>query len=104
MQEIRFSLMDNFGNIDSDESPIWTGKTRYSWSDLKVELGLDDELILKLRDWQKTAIESISQKDTEQIKCEIGGLSILLELKKHLNKLPVVYYSSFSQFHFTVDN
>lgn len=104
MQEIRFSLMDNFGNIDSDGSPLWTGYTRYSWLDLEVELGLDDELILKLQDWQKEAIESFTLKDTDQIKCEIKGLSILLELKEQLCSLPIMYYSSFSQSYFTVDN
>jgi hypothetical protein len=103
-QEIRFSLMDNFGNIDSDGSPIWEGYTRYDWLDLKVELGLDEELINRLRDWQKTAIEAISLKDTDQIKCEIEGLSILLELKKHLCSLPIVYYSGFSASYYTVDS
>lgn len=104
MSEIRFSLSDNFGNIDNDGSPLWTGYTRYSWLDLEVELGLDDELILTLKDWQKIAIESFSQKDTEQIKCEIKGLSILLELKEQLNNFPIVYYSSFSESYFTLDS
>ncbi len=91
MPEIRFSLMDNFGNIDSDGSPIWTGNTRYSWSDLEVELGLDDRILPRLKNWQKAAIASLNLQETDQIKCEIEGLSILLVLKEHLSPLPVSY-------------
>lgn len=101
MQEIRLSLCDCFGNINTEGSPVWTGYTRYSWSDLEVELGFDNELIIKLKDWQKTAIESLSLKDTEKIKSEIEGLSLLLKLKDHLGNFPIVYYSSFSESYLT---
>jgi hypothetical protein len=102
MKKLKLSISDEFGNIDFDGSPIWKipRKSKYSWQDVEVDLGLSSRLVKRLEDWQKEAIrlnELIWDKE-ERVKCEIEGLAILLELRKELPDYEITYSSNFNSY------
>lgn len=101
MKKIKLSVFDDFGNISFNESPIWKHNARYSWTDIKEKLGLKDELVTRINDWRHEAIgtqKQCSYKE-DKVKCEIEGLSILLELRKELPDYEITYSSNFNSYH-----
>lgn len=100
MKKIKLSISDDYGNIDNNGSPIWRNGGRYGWQGIKLTLGLTQELMVRLRNWQKEAIrlnELIWEKE-DRVKCEIEGLAILLELRKELPDYEITYSSNFNSY------
>jgi len=100
MKRIKLSISDDSGNIDFNESPIWKHSRRLSWVEVKEDLNLVESLITRLRDWKLKAIKANKYKwwKEEQVKCEIEGLAILLELRKELPDYEITYSSNFNSY------
>jgi hypothetical protein len=106
MKRIKLSISDESGNLSASVhgSPVWRNSTRYTWFQLETELHIkSQELLRRLLDWQEKTIKfndlySWEGKREELVKCEIEGLSILLELRKELPDYEITYSSNFNSY------
>jgi hypothetical protein len=105
MKKLKLSISDNYGNIDLDGSPLWGNNSRYSWREVEFELGLESDLVERVKLWQKNSIRAnqwIGVRE-ERVRCEIEGLTILLELRRELPDFEITYYSIFSGSYFVLN-
>ena len=100
MKKIKLSISDNSGNIDFNGSPIWRHYRKLSWVEVKEDLHLEESLVSRLRDWKLKAMKANKYTwwKEEQVKCEIEGLAILLELRKELPDYEITYSSNFNSY------
>lgn len=103
MKKIKLSISDDSGNITIGGSPFWRYSLNLSWEEAIEVLGLKENLISRLRDWKNKTIESSDLwswegKYDELVKCEVEGLSILLELRKELPDYEITYSSNFNSY------
>ena len=97
MKRIKLSVTDDYCTPDNGLSPIWRNSKRYDWEELYVYLNLPGYLVSRIRNWQNITVEAktpFTPKE-ERIKCEIEGLSILLELRKELPNFKIEYQNIF---------
>lgn len=97
MKKIKLSVSDDYFTPDYGLSPLWKNAKRYPWDVIESSLNLNHEIVSRLKDWQNKTIEAktpFTPKE-ERIKCEIEGLSILLELRKELPDYQIEYQNIF---------
>lgn len=100
MKRIKLSISDDSGNITIGGSPFWRYSLNLSWEEAIEVLGLKENLLSRLRNWKLKAVKAYRYKwwKVEQVKCEIEGLSILLELKEELPDYEITYSSNFNSY------
>ena len=105
MKKLKLSISDNYGNIDLDGSPLWENSSRYSWEEVEFELGLESNLVERIKQYQKDSVKTYgcSEREEDTVQCEIEGLSLLLELRRELPDFETTYYSIFSGSYFVLN-
>lgn len=100
MKKIRLSVFDEFGNIcfEFGESPLWRHGRKLTWVEVVKELRLKDSLVTRLKDWKLEGIATNKHQREDRVKCEIEGLTILLELRKELHDYEITYSSNFNSY------